>query len=171
MPEILFTISEVSVALAGFSALAGIFRRSDDLRVEFRTLFLIETSLLTLVFSLVPHVFIHFGISLTDVWRLSSALLGVAQTVVLVHSHLENHRVTLLDAPLQSPGFLVAVESIIFLSVLAQIANALAWPWPTSFAVYLLGILSLLLSAALIFAASFWIPRKLRRERMLRERQ
>jgi CubicO group peptidase (beta-lactamase class C family) len=35
--------------------------------------------------------------------------------------------------------------------------NALAWPWPTSFAMYLLGISSLLVSAALIFVASFWM--------------
>ena len=106
MPEILSTTAEVSVAFVGFAALIAVFRGSQGLRGELRTMSLIETGLLSLVFSLLPHVFAHFELAMEQVWRFSSSLLAAALALELLRVRGQNRRLVELGAPVQSPALL-----------------------------------------------------------------
>ena len=157
MPEILSTTAEVSVAFVGFAALIAAFRGSQGLRGELRTMSLIETGLLTLVFSLLPHVFAHFEFASEQIWRFSSSLLAAALALELLRVRAQNRRLVELGAPVQSPALLWIVAVGIGFVAVAQVLNAIGWPWQPRFGVYFLGIFWLLVSASLIFALSFWI--------------
>ena len=157
IPEILSTTAEVSVAFVGFAALIAVFRGSQGLRGELRTMSLIETGLLTLVFSLLPHVFAHFELAREQIWRFSSSLLAAALAIELLRIRAQNRRLVALGAPIQSSALLWIVAAGIAFVAVAQVSNAIGWPWPPRFSVYFLGIFWMLVSASLIFGLSFWI--------------
>ena len=159
MPEILSTTAEVSVAFVGFSALIGVFRGSQGRLGELRMMFMIELGLLALVFSLLPHVFSYFGVSPQQIWRISSGLLGAAFMLEIVHLVLEIRRLPGEGLRPVAPRLAWALASGVVLVGLALVANSIGWPAAPSFSVYFLGIFWLLLNAAIIFAASFWLGR------------
>jgi hypothetical protein len=76
------TLSEVSVALAGFASLLVVLRRRSPNSVsegEGADLFVVVGgNLLVLLFSLLPPSLHHLGVSDPSTWRISSVLLGVS---------------------------------------------------------------------------------------------
>ncbi len=159
MPEILSTTAEVSVAFVGFSALIGVFRGSPGRLGELRMMFMIDLGLIALVFSLLPHVFAHFGVSLQLIWRISSGLLGAAFMLEIVRLVLEIRKLPGEGLQPEAPRTAWVLASGVVLVGLALAVNAIGWPSAPSFSVYFLGIFWLLLNAAIIFAASFWLGR------------
>ena len=164
MPEILSTTAEVSVAFVGFSALVGVFRGSQGQLGEIRMMFMIELGLIALVFSLLPHVFAYFGVSLQQIWRISSGLLAAVFVQEIVRMVLEVRKLSDDGRRLQAPRFTWAMVLGVGLVAVALAVNAIGWPSAPSFSVYFLGIFWLLLNSSIIFARSFWASRHDRRE-------
>jgi hypothetical protein len=100
------TLAEVSIALAGFGSLLVVLRRdpsrSWSAAEGVDLLIVVGGSLLVLFFSLLPLPVFHLGSSEPAVWRLASALLGLA--LVLAWWALMQRRWRLLRAGLE-PSF------------------------------------------------------------------
>ena len=83
--DTLQTIAEISVALAGFAALAGAIgdrQDRDGTRLSFQRLrFVVLVGVLLLVLALLPLVIADYGLSPTSVWRASSAAAFVLNLV------------------------------------------------------------------------------------------
>ena len=84
LPELesLFTFAEIAIALAGFASLVGVVgtRRGGDHPVldANRLRNMVDTSLMVVIFALLPVVPHEFGASDATVWRLCSALYLLA---------------------------------------------------------------------------------------------
>ena len=80
--ELLPTLAEISVAFAGFasliSVLGGISSREKMAANLWRLRGMLETSVLTLVFSLAPFLPAKFGASTDTSWRMAAAAFSVA---------------------------------------------------------------------------------------------
>jgi hypothetical protein len=76
--DILFTLAELGMALAGFSAIVGIlkFRKgiSDTRANSIRLQVMLETCFMVAAMALVPVLIDHFGINNDYLWRISSAI-------------------------------------------------------------------------------------------------
>ena len=77
--EILLTIAEVGVALAGFASLISVLGRSENLLDFTRLLGLVRTSLSAAGFALLPFVPHAFGLLEPAALRLSAAIFVVVQ--------------------------------------------------------------------------------------------
>jgi len=72
----LIVIAEIAIALAGFSSIVTAVRRDIDRNTSFayiRLWRLLETSLASVFFALVPFALHYFDVSDSDVWRGASA--------------------------------------------------------------------------------------------------
>ena len=65
-------IAEISLGLAGFTAVVAVLRRPDDL---VSALFLLGYSSATLILALIPFLFTAMGSESAIVWRLSSSVM------------------------------------------------------------------------------------------------
>jgi hypothetical protein len=82
--DTLQTIAEVSVALAGFAALAGAIgeREGPTGRLSFQRLrFVVLVGVLLLMLSLLPLVIAGYGVSPASVWRASSGAAFVLNLI------------------------------------------------------------------------------------------
>lgn len=76
--NVLIVIAEIAIALAGFSSIVIAMRRGVDPVTSFayiRLWRLLETSLATVLFALVPFALHYVGIDQSNLWRLASVLL------------------------------------------------------------------------------------------------
>lgn len=79
--DVLLTIAEVAVAFAGFASVVVLFQHRDPRRwppavvVRLRTM--IESSLVTLLSSLLPFALFHFGLADQALWATASFLLAL----------------------------------------------------------------------------------------------
>lgn len=76
--DTLFTLAEVAVALAGFSAIVGVLssrKDSTDLKVNvLRLQVMLETCFMVAFAALVPAILHHFDVDDSILWRIASAL-------------------------------------------------------------------------------------------------
>ena len=76
--DILYTLAELAVALAGFSAVIGVLsRRKDptDRKVNaLRLQVMLETCFMVAAAALVPTLLSHFSVDSTVIWRVASAI-------------------------------------------------------------------------------------------------
>lgn len=76
--DILYTLAEIAVALAGFSAIIGVLstrKESTDLRTNaLRLQVMLETCFMVAAAALVPVIINHFGVDTPLLWRIASAL-------------------------------------------------------------------------------------------------
>ena len=91
-------IAEISVALAGFSGLAAAFRKrqfSEWTRRERLALWqILNWSVFTLFFALVPSALLNLGIAQDTTWRLMSAIAFIAITVYAIALLVQSRRIT-----------------------------------------------------------------------------
>jgi hypothetical protein len=161
--DFLLTIAEVSVGLAGFSAIVGLLgSRSgrSDLRVDaLRLQVMMESSLMVAAFAFLPILVSRFGFEISMTWRISSAGFLI---VAIPYEFLSMRRTKgMPDMKLNR----LNVNSINW--VLSLTADALMLVVLTGFfasrtgALYLLAISSLLVLAGTLFvqfAASTFMP-------------
>ncbi len=84
--DILLTLAEVSVALAGFSGVVAVFGRRDpgtwSFADRFRFFALVHTSLSSLLLCIIPFGLLAFSLAEETVWSALSALFVVYNAVV-----------------------------------------------------------------------------------------
>ena len=88
--DTLLTISEIAIAIIGFTGLIGILVRRQRLEVFsdefFKLRWMLEYGLATLAGALLPFLVFSFGLSEPTSWRISSGLVvGVSITYVLIN--------------------------------------------------------------------------------------
>jgi hypothetical protein len=138
--DVLIVIAEVSVAFAGFAGIVAVFRQRDladwapvDAN-RFR--FMVECSLTTILFALLPFVFHYLGASATATWSACSALLAAVFAGLFVIAVLRVRRVDL-----QAPGFSLAVTRFLqagtILTFILLVLNALRIGFTAEFGPYL----------------------------------
>ena len=99
--EVLLTLTEVSVAFAGFSGIVAVFGRIDigdwSIGDRYRFFALVETSLAAAFLSLVPFGLAAVRLSPGFVWR-SASMLSVAYMATSYATHILRYRSVPADA-------------------------------------------------------------------------
>jgi hypothetical protein len=146
------TIAEVSITLAGFSALIAVFRqrvgsawRPEGL-VAVRGL--IEFSLVPGLFALLPFPLFYSGLAESAVWRLCSSLLGTAYVTLMVLNEVRMRGLTRSGARRPRPRYFRGMRTIGLVGVLLLAANTATLPFG-GLSLYLGGLLLVLVVAAL----------------------
>ena len=161
--DLLLTIAEVSVGLAGFSAIVGLLGHHSgrsDLKVDaLRLQVMLEASLLVAAYSFLPLLISNFDFEVWTTWRISSAiylivaipvqLVALRRTSDMPAMRLNRMNVNTINWALTLSGNLVVL--IVLIGLFESRAGAL----------YLLAIFFVLLMAGILFvqfAASTFMP-------------
>jgi hypothetical protein len=153
--DVLLAICEVSIAFAGFTSIVGVLGKRGghwDAEDSFRLWLMIESSLATLFFSLLPFVLHHFALTETAVWGFSS---GAMAAFLVVHMAVIGPRVRSLSRSGQwstrrfEPLIGVGITS----TFSVQSLNVIGIGFERSFGAYLLGLILLLALASMHFVA------------------
>ena len=152
--DVLIVIAEVSVAFAGFAGIVAVFRQRDLAEwaavdaTRFR--FMVECSLMTILFALLPFVFRHLGASPAATWSACSGLMGAAVACLLVIASLRMRRVRS-----QTPGFNTALlrfmQAVSLLTLALLALNALRIGFTAEFGPYLAALAWLLVASGINF--------------------
>ena len=152
--EALAALAEVSVAFAGFSGIVTAFRRHSpgdwDRLDRFRFRFMVEFSLATLALSLFPFFLSELGLPESEVWSLSSLLLGGGALLYLVRSMVRLYPLVLAGEPVSKPLACVSIAVGVGITVSA-FANAAGLSRHPS-GVYLAGVGGCLFVSSAMFA-------------------
>ena len=151
---LLLTIAEVSVAFAGFAGIVAIIGRrgtgewhAGDL---LRFWQMIEVSMLGVIFSLLPFVFYHAGITASQTWAASSAMLAAASGIQMLRAAVRTVKAAGTDGTLSlafSAGFVLI--GLIVIAIL--VANAVGFLFHQTVAPYVVGIFWNLCLACVLF--------------------
>ncbi len=151
--DILLTLAEVSVALAGFSGVVAVFGRRDpgnwSFADRFRFFSLVHSSHSSLLLCIVPFGLLAFNVAEASVWRTLSALFVLYNVVVAFLSFRR-----LLAA---SPSERAEFTPIVFPVTLAMIAAVLALNIynvvvGATFGPFLVALILLLVTSSFLFA-------------------
>ncbi len=145
------TIAEVSITLAGFSALIAVFRQGGRAwRPEGLMAIrgLIEFSLGPAFFALLPFPFFYSGLSEAQVWRLSSSLLGATYVVAITVNWFRVRALTRSGAKRPWPRYVRGMWAIGIIGTLSQVGNTMFLPFG-GLSLYLAGLLLVLAVAGL----------------------
>jgi hypothetical protein len=150
--DLLILLADLSVALAGFSGVVvALQRRIEEFdQLAFLRLWrLIETSLASALFSVLPLLLSHLGIAASDLWRVSSGVFGTY--MLTVTSYFIWRIWPLLSANRVLWRFNGPLILINAAAVVALLANAGEVGLHGSSGPYLTGIVIYLLLAGLVF--------------------
>ena len=161
LSESLSLVAELAVALAGFASLVTIIgrrRARDDAAIDaVRLRGMLEYSLLTAAFALLPLLPFHAGLSETATWRLCAAVFGATGGIYMV---LVLRRLSQIPSyPLGRLGGFFLPNSVTWLgvalgltgsAVIFLLAVAVGW-LPKPEVAYLWGLYAYLTIAALLF--------------------
>ena len=151
--DVLFTVAELAVALAGFSAIIGVLstrRGSIDLQVNsLRLQVMLETCFMVAAASLMPVLLEQFGVASSVLWRTASAaFLCLAIPFEFIARKrtrgMPNLTLTKINTNTVNWGISIASDLI-----LIAILFGLVGPYPEAF--YLLALLLQLVVAGIIF--------------------
>lgn len=151
--EVLLTMAEVAVGLAGFSGVVAAFSRTrEDFAPEDRVRFLmlVGGTFFVILLAFVPFLLDLGGMPEEETWRWSSGawLLGfMGCTPFLVAG-----RRVIMRRGRPAPGWsvlLIAAASVS--AALAQLGNALGWPYAPGPVPFLLGLMVGLVGSGSIF--------------------
>lgn len=150
--DTLFTLAEIAIGMAGFSAIVVLFKRRDsgawaaDDADRFNGMVL--HSIAAAFFCILPSVLDVFTGDPAWTWTLGSALLG-AQVLA--------HVVIVLRLPSSSLAVRISVGSMGLLVVVLQLANAAGLGFAREFGPYLVGVLWHMFQAGLLFVSLIWV--------------
>ena len=159
--DVLLTFAEVSVAFAGFSSIVAVFQqrtRDDEAPFDlFRFLIMLEFSLASLLFALIPFPLHFAGLPESAVWTSSGAMMiSFIVAHVFSLSLLRRRTPEFFAASVTRPITVVAL--VIYGAVLiSQILNIANVGFHRSFGPYLFGLLLLVFTAAANFARLVWV--------------
>jgi hypothetical protein len=152
--DVLIVIAEVSVAFAGFAGIVAVFRQRD--LVEWAPLdaarfrFMVECSLMTVLFALLPFVFHHLGTSPTVTWSACSGLMVTAVAGLLV---IASFRMRRLRSHPRGPNLALMrfVQAGSLLALALLVLNALSIGFTAEFGPYLAALAWLLVASGINF--------------------
>lgn len=156
--DYLLTAAEVAVALAGFSALVIVLRRSDSRGVPPGLVAsLIERSLVATMLSLLPVLLYGLGLPTSQLWLSASGLLGTYMVSLAWRAASLRRREPGFAELISGPAFALFFVLGLIVMVL-QFANAAGVGVQQSVWWYLTGLTWLLGSVCLMFllAVRFW---------------
>ena len=159
-PEILYTLAEISVAIADFSVIVVLFKRGDSVgwRTEDADRFhgMILHAMSAASFCFVPSAVAIFSSSPSVVWALSSGALGVQ---ILLHG-LVIVRIPTIKKSEVLPQMVLGLGIVVMLFM-----NVLGVGFDREFGPFLGGIFWHLLSAGTLFVQLIWIsPENIQRD-------
>ena len=150
--EVLLTMAQIAIGLAGFSGVVAAFSRTRDFpapdRVRF--LMLVGGTFLVILLAFVPFLLELGGMEEPGLWRWSSGiwLVGLVACAPLI---VAGRRIILREGR-PAPGWsLLTVLAIAAGATLAQAGNVVGWPYPPGVVPYLLGLLAGLIGSGAIF--------------------
>jgi len=152
--DVLIVIAEVSVAFAGFAGIVAVFRQRDLVEwppldaARFR--FMVECSLTTILFALLPFVFRHLGASPTATWSACSGLMAATVAGIFVIASLRMRRLR-SQASYPSPALLRFVQAVTLLTIALLVLNALRIGFTAEFGPYLAALAWVLVASGLNF--------------------
>lgn len=159
--DVLLTLAEVAVAFAGFASVVAIFQarwtRTETPFDLFRFWIMLAFSLATLFFALMPLCLHFLGLGDAAVWRTSSLLLAlfVVGNGLLIRRLIRRGVQAVVSS--LTPALSVGANVTYAITLVAQVSNALGLLGGPDFGLYLLGLLMLLLGAAVNFARLVWV--------------
>jgi hypothetical protein len=159
MPEedLLYTLAEIAIAIAGFSGLVTILSRRDGRSADQAALDLqslqgvLGASLTVVAFSVLPGALVHMGLSPATAWRGSSAAFSLGAGAYLLWS-TPRYRAKYAAAGQPNPRTLRLHIVLAAGVVLALAASALSF---LPKAVHVIGLLAYLYMAAYSFIRVF----------------
>ncbi len=145
--DVLLTICEVSIAYAGFTSVVGVlgqrgggsWAREDS----FRLWLMIESSLATLFFSLLPFVMHYFAFENETIWGACSGAMALFLTLHMIVVVPRMHAIE-RESTWSTRRFEPVVGFFITTTLIVQTLNTFALVFERSFGAYLLGLLLLL---------------------------
>jgi len=150
--DTLFTLAEISVAMAGFSAIVVLFRRLESglwrAADADRLHGMVLHSMFAGFFCLLPPGVRVFTGEAPALWGISSAALGLQ-----ILSHL--FVIVRLPSTTRAQGFSIGSGALV---ALLQLANVLGVAFEQDFGPYLIGILWHVIQAGVLFLMLIWIP-------------
>ena len=156
--ELLIGLAQIAIALIGFSGLASVFRRSGDetWRPGNRFWTLITTASGCLVFSLLPLVFLHGGMSLFVTWSACSGIFAAFLAVSWAWLFRELRRKIGAGQYYKSAiTVLWTAGHVIAVSVL--VLNTFSIAWQPTFAPYLASLMLYFFWGSMIFIRMIYI--------------
>jgi hypothetical protein len=154
--DVLLAISEVAIAFAGFTSIVGVLGhrvgRTWSPENSLRLWLMIEASIATLFFSLLPSVLHHLELSARSVWGLAS---GAMTVFLVVHSLVVGGKLRALYRAnaWSTQRFESSIGALIFATAIVQTLNVLDIGFHRTLGAYLLGLILLLGFASLHFVA------------------
>jgi len=153
---ILQTIAEIAVAFTGFTGVVAAFGRRSDRKwsdvdiLRFRIM--LATSLCALLYSVLPFVLFHLGLTSAALWRLGSALLAAQIVANTLYRNIQAWR-TGTDSVRAVGGKIPGLVLLTFIVavVVVQTLNALGMFPQRSFALYLFGVTYFLVNCSFNF--------------------
>lgn len=150
--QVLLTLAEIAVGLAGFSGVVAAFSRTRDFPPEDRVRFLmlVGGTFFVILLALVPFLFELGGMTESETWRWSSGvwLFGLVGFTPLV---VAGRRIIVRRGQ-PAPGWsLLLVAAVSLAAALAQLGNVLGWPYAPGPVPFLLGLMAGLLGSGSIF--------------------
>lgn len=150
----LLTISEIAIAIAGFSGVVAAFLQSDGLheldRTRFINLFVVSFSAVGLAFA--PIALYHAGLHGAVLWRCSSAIMliaWVANSAMARHLVQPAIREHVPAEQRRAPRAIVGIPALA--NFFVQLFNLLGWPWEPNFLALLFGLFVYLVAAGALF--------------------
>jgi hypothetical protein len=154
--DVLLAITEVSIAFAGFTSIVGVIghRMGEPWSPEnsLRLWLMIESSLASLFFSLLPFVLHYLSFREAMVWGVSS---GTMTAFLLLHSAVVGRKLRTLYVSDQWSTRRIEslVGALIFATIAVQSLNVLGIGFHRNLGAYLLGLILLLALASMHFVA------------------
>jgi hypothetical protein len=153
--DILIVIAEVAAAFAGFAGIVSIFRHRAsgawDPPDAYRFRFMVELSLCTVAFALLPFIIHHFGVAPRVVWSSCSALLGLMYVALLVLGRIRARHLRGGPGVKIHRGLMTFAVSGAIVSLVLLVLNALRIGFDGEFGPYLAGLAWLLAISGIMF--------------------
>lgn len=150
--DVLLTMAQIAVGLAGFSGVVAAFSQTREFpaadRVRF--LYLVGGTFFVIVLAFVPFLLALSGVEEPGLWRWASGV-WLAAVLVCVPLVLRG-RTVILKQGRRAPGWSVLVIFVLALgATTAQAGNVLAWPFLPGPVPFLVGLLVGLIGSGSIF--------------------
>jgi hypothetical protein len=161
--EVLLAVAQVALGLAGFGGVFVALSRDEHGARRpanaYRLVMLQSSALSTLLLSLLPLGFESVGVSDAAIWAVSSGLMAALVGIVsLVAIHMRRrHPEEIRAGEQRQMATLTAV--LAFVTIAAQLANALGLFGARAFGVFLFGLIYLVAFGSYLFARMLFLWR------------
>ncbi len=163
----LLTIAEVSVALAGFAGIVATFQFRQQANIYrghvLALSMIVNISLVGALFSVLPLIFLNYGMAEQSVWSLCSGLMGVNISMFIVYVW----RTTRLSSlPMNTRAVFILFFMMAFAIVVANFMNSMGLVFERDFGTYFISFIFCFFLVGYNFSRLLMLPlwRQIRRQ-------